>query len=127
VQSPAEHRYAQDVELAHGLPRFTRQSTSESPDGTRRRDLKSLEFGVVVEIDGQLWHVGPAFRSDRRRDRQAAADGKVTLRAGWVDVTENACELAIDVTRTLWQRGWTGKPVPCSAACPVARLERGTP
>lgn len=126
VESVAEQRYVNDVERAHGLPTFDRQSPARSGDGDVRRDFESLEFGVVVEIDGQLWHSGPAFRSDRLRDRQAAADGKVTLRAGWVDVTEAACDLAADIVRTLWQRGWSGHPRPCSIRCAVARLGQGS-
>lgn len=122
IESVAEHHYVQRVERAHGLPVFARQTSRPTAAGELRRDFESLEFGIVVEIDGRTWHGGVAFTADRRRDRLTAGDGKVTLRAGWLDVTEAACELAVDLTRTLWRRGWCGRPTPCSPTCPVARL-----
>lgn len=118
VESVAEHHFVARVERAHRLPAFTRQS----PDGQGgRRDFESEEFGVIIEIDGYLWHGVDAFHSDRRRDRRAAAQGRVTLRAGWVDVSSRPCELALDIARTLRARGWQGRPGACGPGCPTQR------
>ncbi|MCE0486028.1 type IV toxin-antitoxin system AbiEi family antitoxin domain-containing protein [Ornithinimicrobium sediminis] len=122
VESVAEHRYARDVERAHGLPTFVRQSRVCPGEGLDRRDFECLEFGVVVEVDGGRWHTGTVIQADRRRDRGTAADGKVTLRAGWDDVTQRPCEVAVDVALTLRQRGWLDRPKPCSARCAIRRL-----
>lgn len=122
IESVAEHHYVRDVERAHGLPTFVRQSRVSPGEGMDRRDFESLEHGVIVEIDGARWHAGTVVQDDRRRDRRAAADGKVTLRAGWGDVTQRPCEVAVDVALTLRQRGWLGRPTPCSPRCAIRRL-----
>ncbi len=128
VESVAEFRFVDDVERAHGLPPLVRQAVVGVPGSTdggnvrrARRDFESVEYGTVVEIDGELWHRGAAFTEDRRRDREAAREGKVTLRAGWVDVAVSPCDLALDVGLTLQQRGWAGRLTPCGPGCAVAR------
>ncbi len=55
-------------------------------DGTVRRDFEYDRWLVVVEVDGRLGHEGEHLAADRRRDRRTAGTGRVTLRAGWVDV-----------------------------------------
>jgi very-short-patch-repair endonuclease len=122
VESVAEHHYVRNVERAHGLPPFERQVVAAVAGGQIRRDFESVRFGVIVEIDGLPWHSGSAAGRDRRRDRDAAGAGKVTLRAGYADVTEHPCELAVDIARTLWQRGWGGRPTMCGTRCAVGRL-----
>lgn len=122
VESVAEHHYVRNVERAHGLPRFERQVMATVAGGQIRRDFESLDFGVIVEVDGLPWHSGVAAGRDHRRDRDAAGAGKVTLRVGYVDVVERPCELAVDIARTLWQRGWGGHPAMCGATCAVGRF-----
>lgn len=114
VESVAEHHFLTRVERAHRLPAFARQTPTG--DGGRR-DFENREFGVIVEVDGYLWHAVDAFHSDRRRDRRAAAQGRITLRAGWVDVWSQPCALALDVALTLRTRGWTGRLRPCGPRC----------
>lgn len=127
IESVAEHHYVRNVERAHGLPRFARQVVASGAGGQVRRDFESLEFGVIVEIDGLPWHSGVAAARDHRRDRDAAGSGKVTLRAGYADVVQRPCELAVDITRTLWQRGWGGRPAMCGTTCAVGRLGASQP
>ncbi|MGL5929912.1 MAG: type IV toxin-antitoxin system AbiEi family antitoxin domain-containing protein, partial [Dermatophilaceae bacterium] len=95
AESVLEFGYVQRVEMAHGLPRARMQVSGERGHGTRR-DFEYEAFGVVVEVDGRLGHEGEWLFVDRRRDRRVAASGRVTMRAGWVDVEADACELAVD-------------------------------
>lgn len=119
IESVGEFYLLDRVVRAHGLP----MPVCQAPTGDGgRRDFEWVAFGVVGEFDGRQWHDGQAFQRDRRTDRRAAREGKVTLRATWLDVTTDACDLAVDVALTLWQRGWTGSPTPCSPTCPVGRL-----
>ncbi|GGK56042.1 hypothetical protein [Ornithinimicrobium pekingense] len=125
LESAAELRYARDVEQAHGLPAMQRQapvdgSAAAGHRRSRRVDFRDPARGVVVEIDGELYHRDRQHQ-DRARDRQAAGRGDVVLRAGWVDVVATPCELAGDVAGVLAARGWTGRPRPCSSACSLAR------
>ena len=83
-----EVSYVKRVEEPHGLPRGELQVR----DGAVRRDVEYEEWNVVVEVDGRLGHEGEYVAVDRRRDRRAAGRGRVTLRAGWVDVEGDPCE-----------------------------------
>ena len=117
LESVAEVRYVRDVEQAHELPTMRRQvlvgTPSEIVDGrSRRLDLKDLERGLGLEIDGELFHRDRQL-SDRTADRWAAGQGEVTLRAGWVEVVSRPCELAADVAAAQRARGWTGTPTAC--------------
>lgn len=122
VESALEGRVLTNVIRAHGLPGFVLQVPAD--DSGHRRDAVNDEFGVVVEADGQVWHDSARFGPDRSRDRQTAAEGKVTLRVTWADATYGACWAAVDIGRTLRSRGWTGVPVACSPTCPVNRVFR---
>lgn len=96
------------------------------PDARRsiRRDFVDEERRIVVEVDGTIAHEGRRHL-DNRRDRGTAAQGGVTLRAGWVEVYYEACALALDLFNTQRARGFTGIISPCSPTCPVQRgLER---
>ncbi|WP_158548134.1 type IV toxin-antitoxin system AbiEi family antitoxin domain-containing protein [Desertihabitans brevis] len=103
VESPLERLYRTDVESAHGLPRPRRQHRS---DGTRR-DVVYEDFGVVVELDGALWHRARVFR-DMRRDNRNQLRGRPTLRYGWQDTVADPCYVAAQVGLLLRQRGWDG-------------------
>ncbi|AXH96390.1 type IV toxin-antitoxin system AbiEi family antitoxin domain-containing protein [Ornithinimicrobium avium] len=123
--SVAEVRYVERVERPHGLPTMARQVPMDGPEATadgrtRRMDFKDEARGVVVEIDGELYH---RYRQaqDRGRDRETVGRGEVTLRAGWAEVAETPCELAVDVALALRARGWTGRPTPCGPTCAVGR------
>jgi|GEM_PF-385156 len=54
----------------------------------------------VVEIDGFAFHSSrEAFREDRRRDREIAADGDWSLRFTYADVTEDPRKFVSEVAR----------------------------
>lgn len=55
AESLPEVWFARRVLRRHGLPAFERQVVQR--DGTRA-DLRSREYGVNVEVDGQVWHAG---------------------------------------------------------------------
>ncbi len=114
-----EVRYIKGVERPHGLPPSRRQTPGSIAGQRLRRDFEYEDYHVVVEVDGQLGHAGAGMWTDRRRDRRAAREGKITLRAGWVDVTHEPCELAQDIGLTLQAQGWTGLLTPCSPDCSV--------
>jgi very-short-patch-repair endonuclease len=109
AQSALELRYLNHVERAHGLPQATRQARARR--GRAFRDVRYDEYATLVELDGQ-GHARQVLR-DARRDNSALLDGEVTLRYGWADVTERACQVAWEVAAILSVRGWTGLPVRC--------------
>jgi very-short-patch-repair endonuclease len=118
VQSSLEYRYVRDVERAHGLPRAARQ-VRVIRDGTPRYLDNFYELAQVgVELDGRTAHPrGERFR-DFRRDNAGAADGILTLRYGWSDVTASPCQVAAQVAAVLSRRGDPTRPRRCSPTCP---------
>jgi len=79
------------------------------------------EFGVGVELDGDLAHPPEAHWRDRHRDNAAAADGIITLRYSWPDVVRRPCHVAAQVAAVLRQLGWRGRPRPCGSHYPVGK------
>jgi very-short-patch-repair endonuclease len=112
VQSPLEHRYLNDVERAHGL---------EVVRDRRKHYLDNLyeAYRVCVELDGRIAHPDDKRWKDHQRDNAAAAEGLVTLRFNWNDVTRRPCRAAWLVARALQQGGWLGAPRRCGHGCPV--------
>ena len=120
--SVLEFRYHRDVERAHGLPEPGRQVPFTAKDGRRgRRDRVYEEHGVIVELDGRLAHPVENRRKDKARDNAAAAAGQQSLRYDWEAVTQRPCATAAEVIEVLRERGWRGRPKPCSPGCPVQR------
>lgn len=112
AESLPEVWFVTRVQRPHGLPTFVRQVVEVGGTCT---DLKNVEFGVTVEIDGQVWHAGERFHTDRRRDRGSAARGDVTVRLTYLDLARDACSIADDIARVLGERGWAGSSRPCPA------------
>jgi hypothetical protein len=121
INSILEWRYHHYVELPHNLPSRSRQVRAVAAGRRVYRDVLYEAFAVVAELDGQLAHPGEGRWDDIRRDNAAAAEGKITLRYGWFQVTKTPCEVAAEVARVLSARGYTGAR-PCSANCPVGNL-----
>lgn len=127
LESVAEVRYVERVERPHGLPAMERQASMDGAAAahgrSRRMDFRDRARGLVLEVDGELYH---RYRQvqDRGRDRETAGRGEVTLRAGWAEVVETPCELAADVATALRARGWTGRPTACGARCAVGLTRR---
>ena len=123
LHSVLELRYRRDVERPHGLPRGTRQARFRRGNHNEYRDVLYEAFLTAVELDGELAHLGEARWRDARRDNAAAADGIVTLRYSWFDVTKSPCQVAAEVARVLALRGFVGAR-PCSPNCPVGADRR---
>jgi hypothetical protein len=127
IFSALELRYVHDVEQAHGLPRSVHQARRQIAGKAHYRDSWYVEYQVVVEVDGPLYHQNEQVQLDKDRDnRNLAADDVKTFRFGPVAVTERACETAGLVAATLQRNGWRGVPRPCRrAGCPIPRPVRG--
>ena len=72
-------------------------------------------------LSSTLFSLYRAAGGDAVRDNQAGAHGILSTRYGWREVYGHPCETALLQTRILRKRGWTGKPRPCSPACPVGQ------
>ena len=119
VQSMLEHRYAVDVELAHGLPAARRQSPVLVDGKTLYEDVDYSDSGVplLVRLDGLRYHSSRSVAlRDRRRGNAAELAGKATLVYGWEEVTQRSCEVAAEVRTVLERGGWSG-----SNPCPRCR------
>jgi hypothetical protein len=121
VLSPLESRYVRNVERPHGLPAAKRQVVITR--GSRHQYLDNLyeEFGIGVELDGQAYHPAEERWHDIGRDRALAVEGVLVLRYGWSDVSDRACQAAMELGGAAQKRGWAGSLRPCGPACPVAR------
>jgi hypothetical protein len=117
AHSPLEYRYVRDVERAHGLPAADRQARADHRGHDIYRDAQYRRYRLIVELDGRANHPDEQRWSDQRRDNAAAAEGVVTLRYGWTDVTERACQTAREVGTALARRGWPGPLRRCGRDC----------
>ena len=116
AHSLLELRYVR-VERAHGLPPATRQARLGSGGRTIYRDNLYPEYGLAVELDGRAAHPAENRWRDMRRDNAGLAEGVVTLRYGYADVTERPCQVAAQVAQALRVRGWPGRPRRCGPGC----------
>jgi hypothetical protein len=116
-----EHDFLALVERAHGLPRAQRQVRA-SARGAVFRDVVYEAFGLVVELDGRLFHDNARARDlDLDRDLDAALEGLLTVRLGWGQAHLRPCATAARLARLLHQRGWSGSLHPCPACAPGPR------
>jgi hypothetical protein len=125
AHSVLELRYLRDVERAHGLPRGSRQYAVTRTGGRFYDDVRYLEFGVVVELDGRAAHPDEACWRDLHRDNASVADGSRVLRYGWADVTGQPCAVAAQVFTVLRSAGWRGAPRPCRPDCSMIAERSG--
>jgi hypothetical protein len=71
-------------------------------------------FGLLVELDGRLFHDTAAARdSDLDRTLDAAVAGRLTVRLGWGQVSDRGCLTASRIGALLRRRGWSGEPTRC--------------
>ncbi|GAB2888079.1 hypothetical protein [Nocardioides pacificus] len=119
--SVLEHSYLHRVERAHGLPRGSRQVRSTQPGGQGVvRDVEYDAWGLIVELDGRLFHDLARQRDrDLERDLAAALTGRATVRLGWGQVHDRSCATAGRIAALLQSRGWPGSGRPCGPGCPV--------
>ncbi len=119
--SVLEQGFRHRVELAHALPTPTRQSLRRSPGLTAVHDIEYADLGLVVELDGRLFHDSARERDrDLDRDLVAATAGADTVRLGWGQVFDRPCLTAGRLALVLRRRGWQGSPAPCGEGCAVA-------
>ncbi len=119
AESVLEVDFVLRVLRAHGLPEMRMAAPDWLGRFSIRRDFVDDTHRVVVEIDGRVAHEGRRS-ADMRRDRSAAAGGLVTLRAEWVDVYFEECQLAADIFATQRSRGYRGDFVACGPKCRAA-------
>ena len=130
VHSILEYRFVNRVERPHGLPAGTRQRLARRGRRTQYSDVAYEEYATLVELDGRAAHPESSRDLDTRRDNANVADGWVTLRYGWIEVSEQSCEIAAQLALTLHRRGWPGSLRRCSATCripPTTLPARSTP
>ena len=111
IESPLERRYLIDVERKHGLPVASRQVSISSGS---RTDVGYLEFSVLVELDGRVWHEGLAASADMHRDNHHVLAAFTTLRFGWTAVVGDPCDVARQVVEALRLHHWAGELRRCS-------------
>jgi hypothetical protein len=116
-----EHDFLNLVERAHGLPRAQRQVRA-SARGPVFRDVVYKAFGLIVELDGRLFHDNARSRDrDLDRDLDAVLESLLTVRLGWGQAHLRPCETAARLGRLLRHRGWSGSLHPCPSCCPAPR------
>lgn len=119
--SVLEHGFLHLVEIPHGLPHPSRQRPHRSIGGLSLRDVEYDGLGLIVELDGRLFHDTARQRdADLERDLVAAVDAEVTVRLGWGQVFDRSCRTAGHLGRIMRSRGWTGRPTPCGSGCGLA-------
>jgi hypothetical protein len=123
VHSSLEYRYLRNVERPHRLPRGARQARGQQGHATIYRDVLYDQYALAVELDGRAAHPGDQRWPDIQRDNAAAADGILTLRYSWFDVSERPCLVAAQVARVLRLRGYT-LAQGCSPTCPATAVNR---
>lgn len=112
--SVLEHGYLDRVERLHGLPHARRQAKATSTGRPLYRDVEYEEFGLIVELDGRLFHSSPGARDrDLERDLDAAVENGQTVRIGFGQVFDRGCATAVSIGKILGRRGWTGSPTSC--------------
>lgn len=113
--SVLEHGYLDRVVRPHGLPIGQRQVRSTHGTRVAYRDTEH-ENGLIVELDGRLFHDTATQRdADLERDLDAAVSGKVTVRLGWGQVFDRTCRTAAKIAELHLARGWSGSPHGCGA------------
>jgi hypothetical protein len=111
--SALEHAYLSRVERPHGLPVANRQLRASARNPTYR-DVVYREHGLVVELDGRLFHDNAGARDrDLDRDLDGAVDGLTGIRIGWGQAVGRPCATAAKIGRILNRLGWSDRVVPC--------------
>lgn len=120
--SVLEREFLHRVEIPHALPSPSRQQRRTAPGLSALHDVEYADLGLVVELDGRLFH-DTAGQRDRDLDRDLlVATMGATVRLGWGQVLDRPCLTAARLVAVLRQHGWTGQPTPCSPACDLAAL-----
>ncbi len=117
--SALEHGYLTRVERPHGLLTAGRQ-VRDSLRGPIYRDVEYAALGLIIELDGRLFHDHASARDlDLDRDLDSAVTGRLTVRLGWGQVFDRPCRTAAALGVIARRRGLTGTLRTCPA-CPDA-------
>lgn len=117
--SVLEHGYLHRVERAHGLTGARRQVRDRLAAGTVFRDVV-YRCGLVVELDGRLFHDSTAQRDrDYDRDLETAVGRLQTVRLSYGQVFDRPCWTTRHLVALLRLHGWDGSPRPCGPACRI--------
>jgi hypothetical protein len=129
VHSILEYRFVNRVERPHGLPEGTRQRLVLRGQRRQYSDVAYDDYTTIVELDGRVAHPERSRHLDAERDNANAADGWITLRYGWTEVSQRSCEVAAQLGSALRRRGWPGSLRRCGPACrlPEAELTGAAP
>jgi hypothetical protein len=120
--SVLEHGYLRRVDRPHGLAPARRQVVDRLGSGVVHRDVL-YACGLVVELDGRLFHDTARQRDrDFDRDLDAAAAGKDTVRLSWGQVFDRSCWTAGRLALVLADRGWDGHVRACGPTCCLTHL-----
>ena len=93
--SVLEREFLRRVEIPHALPPPSRQRLRAAPGLTALHDVEYADLGLVVELDGRLFHDTAGQRDrDVDRDLVVAATGAATVRLGWGQVIDRPCRTA---------------------------------
>jgi hypothetical protein len=114
--SVLEHGYLTRVEQPHRLPAGRRQDPQANGTRAMFRDVLYDEVGLVVELDGRLFHSSAEERDrDLERDLEAVVDRtEETVRLGYGQVFDRGCATAAKIGRILQRRGWAEEIGPCA-------------
>lgn len=107
AESALELRWVRDVERAHGIPPARRQVRQVLAGIGRRFDLDYADGAIRIELDGFLYHDRSRALSDRQKGNASALAGRVQLRYGWVEVTDDPCAVAAELVHAARTRGVT--------------------
>lgn len=108
AESVLEWRYYRDVERPHGLPKGRRQLTRRRNGKGEALDVVYEAYQVIVELDGEAFHLGKQRVRDRARDNHGVVHDHATLRYGWPELTTAPCDTARQVGELLRKHGWRG-------------------
>jgi len=123
--SVLEHGYLTLVERPHGLPTALRQPAATASVGLVYRD-NEYDTGLVVELDGRLFHDSAGQRdADFERDLDTAVGGQDTRRLSYGQVYDRPCSTAGKIARLLVLEGWRGRLLPCRPGCVASRIFAG--
>lgn len=113
--SVLERGYQSEVVRPHGLPAGILQAQHVTGSGKVLRDVALPELGLLVELDGRIFHSAAADRDrDLERDLDAAAErAALTVRLGYQQVFGRACSTAARPAIVMQRRGWTGTASEC--------------
>lgn len=121
VQSALEHRYALDVEQAHGLPPGDRQEPHLVDGRVLFEDVDYSKYGVplIVRLDGQRYRLAKQVRfRDRRRDNAAELEDRPRLSYGWEGTIGDPCAVFGEVRHVMVRGGWVDTSHSCARCTP---------